>query len=68
MIRVFKLEDIRGTPDQRRELLLAIKKAAKKDSFKVKVWWDRVGLHVEGPKLFVDRVASKMPKAKALAK
>jgi hypothetical protein len=66
--KVFPLDVIKGTPDQRRELLLAIKRAAKKDSFKVKVWWDRAGLHVEGPKLFVDRVASKMPKGKPLAK
>jgi len=62
MTRLFRLEDIKGTPDQRRELLLAVKKAAKKDKVKMKIWWDATGLHVVGPKAFLDMVSAKLPK------
>ena len=62
MTRLFRLEDIKGTPDQRRELLLAVKRAAKRDKVKLTIWWDHSGLHVVAPKAFLDTIAKKMPK------
>ena len=64
MTKLFPLADIKGTPDQRRELLLAVKRAAKKGKVKMKIWWDATGLHVETPKAFLDVVSAKMPKSK----
>jgi len=63
MTKLFPLEDIKGTPDQRRELLLAVKRAAKRDKVKMKIWWDATGLHVEAPKAFLDSISKKMPKS-----
>jgi len=63
MLKTFKLATVGATPDARRERLLTIKRAAKKASFKVKLWLDAAGLHIQGPAVMFVKLEKHLPSA-----